>query len=131
MARQLDFSPLDFQQEILADPVGKAITGAIEGVGRSATKAIQDIEVKKQKREAQFVEDMKFDSAITGNSVTNDRLAREYGDVKSKWVNTFSEKKGKLSPEDKIRRLRAVRARCASFVTMIPPSPAPPRFFVG
>lgn len=102
MARRLDFSPIDYRQAILADPAGKAIAGAIGQVGQQVAGAYQRKEKERKAREADFVEQMKWDTEITGNNVVDNRVALEYDKVKQKWLDTYSERQGRLTPADRV-----------------------------
>lgn len=102
MARQLDFNPLDFRQAIAADPVGKAIAGTIGKISGVATQAIEERQVKKAKIEKDFIEQMKFDTSVTGNNIINNRIAYEYEKLRDKHLKVLAERKGWLTPEDQI-----------------------------
>jgi hypothetical protein len=122
MARTLDFSPIDYRQALLADPAGKAIAGAIQGLGETAAETIQERRRKAEEREADFVEQMKYDTAITGNNIVNSRIAQEYNGIKNKWVDIFDQRKGRLTPSDKINMrsdLQALDKLANSFKTAV------------
>lgn len=102
MARQLDFSPLDFRQAIMSDPAGKSIAGAISGVSKSVTGAIQQRQKRKEAIKKDFVDQMTFDTSITGNNIINNRIAYEYGKLRNKHTKILADRKGWLTPEDMI-----------------------------
>ena len=102
MARQLDFNPLDFRQAIIADPAGKAIVGTVGHVLGDVSGAIEERKARKAKIEKDFVDQMKFDTSITGNNIINNRVAYEYGKLRDKHLKILAERKGWLTPEDQI-----------------------------
>lgn len=102
MARQLDFSPLDFRQAILADPAGKAISKTIQTGFQAAQGAIEERRAKKEAIKKDFIEQMTYDTSITGNNIINNRVAYEYQKLRDKHLKVLSERKGWLKPEDLI-----------------------------
>lgn len=102
MARQLDFNPLDFRQAIAADPAGKAIAGTISHVLGTAAQGIQARQQKKEQLKKDFIEQMKYDTSITGNNIINNRVAFEYQKLRDKHLKVLADRKGWLTPEDQI-----------------------------
>jgi hypothetical protein len=102
MARQLDFNPLDFRQAIAADPAGRAIAGTISHVFGKTAEGIQKRQEKKEQIKKDFIEQMKYDTSITGNNIINNRVAYEYQKLRDKHLKVLAERKGWLTPEDQI-----------------------------
>lgn len=102
MARQLDFRPLDFRASILNDRTGSYISGAIQDIGKAATGAIRERRARKEQIKKDFIDQMTYDTSITGNNIINNRVSYEYGKLKDKYLKVMQDRKGWLTPEDMI-----------------------------
>lgn len=98
----LDFSPLDFRNAILADQKGRIINKTIENISDIATGAIRERQARKEKLKKDFVDQMTYDTAITGNNIINNRVAYEYEQLRNKHLKVMQDKRGWLTPEDTI-----------------------------
>lgn len=86
----------------MADPAGKTYASLPGAALQATADIIRERHKKKEEIKKDFIDQMSYDTTITGNNIINNRIAHEYGNLRNKHLKILEERKGWLTPEDTI-----------------------------